>query len=101
LQDKDRAIETIDRIRNRYGLKMHETTALAVLVFAAGDKMECSLTVGEISDICGRSRSSVRRGIRSLEQKGILTREAQYYEDEDNARAANKYTILAAGERHD
>ena len=91
--DKDRAIGIIDRVWSRYGLKAHEAAVFVSLLFAADGKGECSMTVGEISETCGRSKSSVRRAIRSLEEKGLLKREAQYYEDEGNARAENKYIL--------
>ena len=94
--DKDRATGIIDRVWSRYGLKVHEVTVFAVLLFAADGTCECSMTVGEISEMCGRSKSSVRRAIRSLEERGLLKREAQYYEGEGNARAENKY-ILRTG----
>jgi predicted transcriptional regulator len=95
--DETKAFEIIDGIRERYGLKIHETTAFAVLLFAADGKGECSLTIGEIADLCERSKSSVRRTIRSLEKKGLLMREAQYHEDEETARAANKYILRTCG----
>jgi predicted transcriptional regulator len=97
MPDETKALEIIDGIRRRYDLKIHETTAFAVLLFSADGKAECSLTVGEIAELCGRSKSGVRRAIRSLEKKGLLTREAQYHEDEETARAANKYILRTRG----
>jgi predicted transcriptional regulator len=96
--DKDRAMEIIDRTGRQYELKPHEVKVYTVLLFAADGTSECSPTVGEIAEMCGRSRTSVSRAIRSLEDKGLLMREAQYYEDEENARAPNKY-ILRTGDR--
>ncbi|MDR3354497.1 MAG: MarR family transcriptional regulator [Synergistaceae bacterium] len=95
--DKDKAVEIIERIRTKHGLKIHEVTALAVILFASDGTGECSITVGDIAELCGRSKSSVRRAIRSLEEKGLLIREEQYYEDEENARAPNKYTLRIGG----
>ncbi|MDR2780596.1 MAG: MarR family transcriptional regulator [Synergistaceae bacterium] len=95
--DQDKALEIIEGIRSGYGLKIHETTAFAVLLFAADGKGECSLTVGEIAELCERSKSSVKRAIRSLEKKGLLTREARYHEDEETARAANRYILRTCG----
>jgi predicted transcriptional regulator len=97
--DKNKALEVIERIRAEHELKIHETTAFAVLLFASDGTCECSMTVGDIAEMCGRSKSSVRRAIRSLEEKGLLTRESQYYEDEENARAPNKYILTYSGRR--
>jgi predicted transcriptional regulator len=96
--DKNKAIEIIERTRLEFELTLPEITAFAALLFASDGNYECgSLTVGEIAGLCERSRSSVRRAIRSLEEKGLLSREAQYYEDEMNARAPNKYTLRIGG----
>ncbi|MDR1516402.1 MAG: helix-turn-helix domain-containing protein [Synergistaceae bacterium] len=95
--DKDRAIEIIDTTRRQYELKPHEVRVYAVLLLAANGTRECSPTVGEIAELCERSRTSVRRAIRSLEDKGLLIRETQYYEDEENARAPNKYILRIGG----
>jgi predicted transcriptional regulator len=95
--DKNRAIEIIDMTRRQYELKPHEVKVYAVLLLAADGTRECSPTVGEIAGLCERSRTSVRRTIRSLEGKGLLSREAQFYEDEMDARAPNKYTLRIGG----
>lgn len=91
--DETKALEIIDEIRRHRDLKIHEITTFAVLLFSADGRMECSLTVGEIAELCGRSKSAVKRAIRSLERKELLIREAQYHEDEETARAANKYIL--------
>jgi predicted transcriptional regulator len=86
-------MKIMDEVTVQHGLKATERKVLFALLLSVDGKMECSPTVGEISSMCGISRSCVRRAIRSMEEKGILMREAQYYEDEPAARAANKYTL--------
>jgi predicted transcriptional regulator len=88
-----KTMKIMDEITCQYGLKATERKILIALLLFADGKMECSPTAGEISEVCGFSRSCVRRAIRSMEEKGLVTREAQYYEDEPAARAANKYTF--------
>jgi predicted transcriptional regulator len=95
--DENRAIEVIDMTRRQYELKPHEVRVYAALLLAADGTRECSPAVGEIAELCERSRTSVRRAIRSLEDKGLLMRETQYYEDEENARAPNKYILRIGG----
>jgi predicted transcriptional regulator len=83
----------IDEVTCQYGLKATERKVFTALLLCADEKMECDPTVGEIAAMCGISGSAVRRAIRSMEGKGLVTREAQYYEDEPAARAANKYIL--------
>jgi predicted transcriptional regulator len=90
---ESKAMEIIDRARREYGLKRHEVHVFTALLLIADGNTECDPTVGEIAELCERGKSSVRRTIRSLEEKGLLSRETQYYEDEENARAPNKYTL--------
>jgi DNA-binding MarR family transcriptional regulator len=98
--DKSEMTETIDRTAHKYELNLPEKTAFAALLLAANGGTECSLTVGEIAGMCGRSVGWVRRTLRSLEEKELIIREAQYYDLERTERAENKY-ILQFGERHD
>jgi predicted transcriptional regulator len=86
-------MKIIDEITRQYGLKTAETKTLFALLLSVGENMECSLTAREIADMCGISRSAVRRAVSSMEEKGLVTREARYYEDEPAARAANKYIL--------
>jgi predicted transcriptional regulator len=86
-------MKIMDELTVQHGLKAAEIKVLFALLLSVDGKMECSPTAGEIAAMCGISRSCVRRAVRSLEGKGLLTREAQYYEDEPTARAANKYRL--------
>jgi predicted transcriptional regulator len=83
----------VDGITCQYGLKATERKVLTALLLSADGKMECNPTVGEMAEMCEISRSAIRRAIRAMEEKGLVTREAQYYEDEPTARAANKYIL--------
>jgi DNA-binding MarR family transcriptional regulator len=97
MSDKGKIAEAIGRIALRYGLNEPETAAFAALFIEAGGGAECSLTAGEIAYLCGRSTGWARRTVRSLEEKGLVIREAQYHDPERTVRAANKFIIRAGG----
>jgi predicted transcriptional regulator len=88
-----KTMKIVDEVTCQYGLKATERKVFTSLLIYADGKTECNPTAGEIAEMCGISRSAVRRAVRSMEEKGLVTREAQYYEDEPAARAANKYTL--------
>jgi predicted transcriptional regulator len=96
MRSETKTMEIIRKISSQYKLNTSEETAFTVLLLVAGGKTECSLPVSTLAELCGRSASHVRRAIRSLETKGLVQREAQYYNEERTERAANKF-ILSLG----
>jgi DNA-binding MarR family transcriptional regulator len=97
MQNAIEALTVLKKLTDAHKLNESEKAVLAILLLTADGETECSLAVNELAAMCGKSPSHVRRTLKSLEDKKLISRAAQYYDAEKTERAPNKFVLRFHG----
>jgi DNA-binding Lrp family transcriptional regulator len=97
MQNAIGAMTVLKKLADEHKLKEFEKTVLALLLLTADGEPECSLAIKELAAMCGKSPNHVRQTLKSLEDKKIISRVAQYYDAEKTERAPNKFVLRFHG----
>jgi len=92
---KDKAIHNaiLIQLLSREGYNSYEKILCVALLSLANGSKECAPSIKELAELCGCSDRQITRTLKSLEDKGDITKESQYIEVKRNAQTVNKYTL--------